>query len=237
MKKEKIMFQPNSWHIFINPLYIIRRNLFLSINNSAKYLYGRMMDFGCGCKPYENLFEVKEYIGVDIKVSGHNHMNSKVDIYYDGTTLPFNDEYFDSVFSSEVFEHIANINEILKEINRVMKPGGKLLATTPFVWPEHEVPYDNYRYTSFGMKHLLESNGFNVLSIAKVGGTIDVLTQLLTFSILNRLLSLPRPLGIFIGAFVIPPINIFGVLMSKLFNKGDTLYLNLVVIAEKNKPK
>ena len=47
-----------------------------------------MLDFGCGQKPYESLFSVEEYVGLDIEVSGHDHTNSKVDTYYDGKNIP-----------------------------------------------------------------------------------------------------------------------------------------------------
>jgi len=73
----------------------------------------------------------------------------------------------DGVFSSETFEHIFNLEEIIKEINRVLKKEGLLLATCPFLWPEHEVPYDYARYTSFAMKNLLEKKWIRNYHIRK----------------------------------------------------------------------
>ena len=103
----------------------------------------RVLDFGCGSKPYENLFiNIDEYVGCDIEVSGHDHLDSKIDYFFDGKNLPFIDDRFDSVVSFEVFEHIFNLPEILKEINRVTKTSGNILISVPFAWGEHEVPYD-----------------------------------------------------------------------------------------------
>jgi len=54
---------------------------------------GIMLDFGCGSKPYKELFSVDKYIGLDIEKSGHNHKEEPIDFYYDGKTIPFKNEY------------------------------------------------------------------------------------------------------------------------------------------------
>ncbi len=132
-----------------NPFYFIRRALLKKVEEYAPQLSGKLLDFGCGSKPYQSLFtRASEYTGLDYEGEGHSHVNEKVDVYYDGKKTPFANQTFDSVFSSEVFEHIFNIDEILPEINRVMKKGGKILITCPFVWHEHEVPVDYARYTT-----------------------------------------------------------------------------------------
>ncbi|HNP98786.1 MAG TPA: class I SAM-dependent methyltransferase, partial [Bacteroidia bacterium] len=153
-------FQPFFWSILINPFFFIRRGLCHGIRKNQKYLTGHMLDFGCGRKPYKNLFSVDRYTGVDIEVSGHSHELSEVDVYYDGKVLPFPDNTFDSFFCSEVVEHIFNLDSILAEIKRVLKPGAKGLLTVPFAWPEHEVPYDFGRYTSFALPLILKKHGF-----------------------------------------------------------------------------
>src|SRR5687768_12801984 len=117
----KQSFEPGIAGIFLNPFYFIRRALFSHIKAMAPSLSGRLLDFGCGRKPYEHLFSVKEYIGIDMEQTGHEHTHSKVDVYYDGKHIPFADESFDSVFCSEVFEHIFNLDEVIEEIGRILK--------------------------------------------------------------------------------------------------------------------
>ena len=124
----KYEFNPN---IFYSG-YLLRKKLLIAVNRYAHYMGGVMMDFGCGSKPYKSLFDVKEYIGVDFNGEGHSHENEQIDVFYDGKKLPFPDNYFDSVFSTEVFEHVFNLEEIIPEIKRVMKPGAKILVTCPF---------------------------------------------------------------------------------------------------------
>jgi len=162
-----------------NPFYFIRSALLEKIREYAPQLSGKLLDFGCGSKPYRSLFtSAADYTGLDVEGEGHSHVNEQVDVFYDGKKIPFDGETFDSVFSSEVVEHIFNIHEILPEINRVMKKGGKILITCPFVWNEHEVPVDYARYTQFALKHLLEKNGFAILVLDKSGDFTMTISQM-----------------------------------------------------------
>jgi SAM-dependent methyltransferase len=139
-------FNPGLIGMFFNPFYFIRKRIYQSIASFAPALEGKLLDFGCGSKAYKSLFTVDEYIGLDVEQSGHSHENEEVDVYYDGKVIPFEDDSFDACFSSEVFEHVFDLEDSLKEIYRVLKPGGKGLFVVPFVWDEHEVPYDFGRY-------------------------------------------------------------------------------------------
>lgn len=73
---------------FFHPYYFIRKGLLKKIKQHAGSLKGRMLDFGCGSKPYRSLFNVKEYIGVDYMNEGHPHENEQIDIFYDGKKSP-----------------------------------------------------------------------------------------------------------------------------------------------------
>ena len=229
----KQSFQPGFPAIFLNPFYFIRRSLFLYIRKLAPRLSGRLLDFGCGRKPYENLFNVDEYIGIDMEQTGHEHKNSKIDVYYDGKNIPFPDESFDSVFCSEVFEHVFNLDEIITEIRRVMKPGGKILITVPFLWNEHEVPYDFGRYSSYGIKYLLEKHEFEILDLQKSGNFARVNCQM-TALYFYSIIDVKNPaLNFLLRMLFIIPINILGSLFMPLLPKNSTLYFNNVVLATK----
>ena len=154
------------WISFLTcPFFIMRKNLYKNIRVYAPALKGTVLDFGCGAKPYRKLFKnCTSYIGVDINNVGHIHKDENIDYYYDGKKLPFENNQFDNVFSSEVIEHIDNLDDIFDEINRVMKKGGYFLVTTPFVWNENEIPNDYCRYSSVGIKKMLNKHGFSVVS-------------------------------------------------------------------------
>jgi SAM-dependent methyltransferase len=224
-----------------NPFWFIRRSLLKKVQEYAPKLSGRLLDFGCGSKPYESLFtNVSEYTGLDFEGEGHSHLNEQVDVFYDGKKIPFGDGSFDSVFSSEVIEHIFNIDEMLPEINRVMKKGGQILITCPFVWNEHEVPVDFARYTQFALKHLLEKNGFTILKIDKSGDFTSTTYQMRMVYVSQHFIPSIPLLGKskFFRTSVAPVLyfimNGWFAFKHWLFPKRNDLYLNNIVLAQKN---
>ena len=220
--------------IWINPFFIIRRGLFRNIKKISNYLKGgKLLDFGCGSKPYEKLFNVDQYIGVDVKKTGHNHINSKIDVFYDGKVMPFRNNEFDHIFTSEVIEHIFNIEDVLIELNRILKKGGFLGLTCPFVWDEHEKPYDFARYSSFGIKHLLKKNNFQIIKIYKSTNYFETIIQMFTAYIYQHCFPKNKILKIFLSIFFISPINIFGILLGKLLPKNYDFFHNNIIIAKK----
>ena len=194
------------------------------------------MDFGCGSKPYRSLFTVDEYIGVDYASEGHSHESEQIDVFYDGKTLPFPNNHFDSVFSSEVFEHIFNLPEILKEINRVMKPGAKILVTCPFAIVEHEVPNDYARYTSFAIKDLFEKAGFRVLEHEKAGNHVETIMQLRIMYIHLHIFPIVRNIPIIRSLFrliVFSTMNVWALFKKTILPCNYDLYLNNIILCEK----
>lgn len=225
-------FHPGVISFFINPYFIIRSGLYRSIKSNARSLNGRLLDFGCGSKPYRNLFKVDQYIGLDIKESGNHKEHKTVDVYYNGKTIPFENNTFDSIFTSEVFEHVFNIDEVLIDLRRVLKVEGKILITVPFVWDEHEVPYDFGRYSSYGIKFLLEKHGFEVISLHKTSNFVLTIFQLWN-SYLFQQLSRFKPLLIVLP-ILLPLNHMIAFIFSFLLPKNKDLYLNNVVLAKKS---
>ena len=230
---QKESFNPSLLSLCINPLFFVRRGLYRGVKANATYMHGRMLDFGCGSKPYKSLFHVQEYVGLDIEKSGHNHANEPIDVFYDGSTIPFEDAYFDTAFSSEVFEHVANLDEILDELYRVMKPGGVLLLTLPFLWEEHETPYDFSRYTSFGGRRMLESKGFQILKLEKSTTYVETVFQLWTVYISQYLLPTNPYIKLLLMPFAIAPVNLLGLLLSTLLPNPQSLYHSNIIVAQK----
>ncbi len=225
-------FQPWVLSIFFHPFFFIRRDLSRNIRLLTPLLSGRLIDFGCGRKPFEKLFQVSEYIGLDIEETGHDHRHSKVDIYYDGKHIPFPDQSFDALFSSEVLEHVFNVEQIIAEWHRVLKPGGRCLVTIPFCWNEHEVPYDFARYTSFAVKDLFERNGFRIVVLKKSGHFARVVFQLWALYF-YELFKKWRLAGYLLSLIFIIPINVLGSILLLILPKDESLYFNNIVVVEK----
>lgn len=229
----KNRFNPGLVGIFSNPFFIARRGLFREISSLSKEINGRVLDVGCGEKPYEQLFAAKEYIGLEYD-NTENRAAKKADVYYDGKKFPFQKAEFDSVVCNEVLEHIFEPDNFVLEIHRVLKPEGKLLLTVPFVWDEHEQPVDYARYSSFGLKNLLQRNGFKVLEQRKSVRDFSIILQLVN-SYLFKKVAKNLFLKYFCIIFIMSILNILGIILAILLPKNDDLYLDNIILAQKVK--
>ena len=225
-------FFPGMYSILFNPFYFARKNLAASISDLSSQMKGNLLDVGCGTKPYRKLFKVDNYCGLDIDSSLTRNL-AVADDFYDGNKFPYQSSTFDSVLCNQVLEHIFTPDDFLKEINRVMKCNAILLLTVPFIWDEHEQPHDYARYSSFGLRALLEKNGFKIIEHRKLGADATVLFQLINAYLFKISLSWPRTLKFLFKLTIMALINLFGVLAGKLLPVNPDLYLDQLVLAEK----
>ena len=231
---EKEQFYPSLLGLFINPFYFARQGLVENIERFSLFVTGKTLDVGCGSKPYQKLFNVSEYIGLEID-SEHNRKNKKADYFYQGDNFPFTDEEFDSVISNQVLEHIFNTDIFFSEINRVLKPQGVLLITVPFVWDEHEQPDDYARYSSFGLKYLLEKHGFKILEYRKSMNDVRIIFQLINAYLYKKTVTSNQYINLITTILLMSSFNILGELLSRILPKNDDLYLDSIILAQKEK--
>lgn len=217
----------------LNPNYISRKWLFNFLNKNFTHLKWILLDFWCGEKPYKYLINVDKYIWVDIKVSWHDNSQNEVDVFWDWKTLPFESGYFDSILSTEVFEHTFNLEEILKELNRVLKLNWKILITVPFVFPEHEIPYDFGRYTKYWLKYLLEENWFEIIISQPTTNDAQTLYQLIRIYLSYNINKYNFIIKNLFKIFIILPFTLIWFLLILIMPKSYNLYLNTWILAKK----
>ena len=105
------------------------------------------LDLGAGRSMYQDLFPNR--ISLDIDPGAHPGVVA--DIHH----LPFPNEKFPIIVCTEVLEHCHSPHQAIAEMRRVLKPEGRLILTTRFMFPLHEVPHDYFRYTKYGLRSLL----------------------------------------------------------------------------------
>ncbi|MGO8822764.1 MAG: class I SAM-dependent methyltransferase [Desulfomonilaceae bacterium] len=221
-------FAPGPMGLFVNPFYFARKGLHKHVVALAHAVRGRTLDVGCGSKPYERHFNAKEYIGIEIE-----GRNKDADFHYDGSIFPFGDEEFDSVVASQVLEHVFNPKEFLSEINRVLRPGGVFLITVPFVWDEHEQPYDYARYSSFGLIHLVQNHGFEIVESRKSTDDVRALFQMINTYIYKKTVTNNNLLNLLLSLVFMAPFNILGEILAAVLPRNPDLYLDNIVLARK----
>ena len=229
---QRQMFFPGWLGIFVNPFYFARSGLRDAMTDFAPMLSGRLLDVGCGSKPYKAIFTVDLYVGLDID-SVISRKRGIADHHYDGHVFPFADASFDSILCNQVLEHVFNPDEFLGEIMRVLKPGGKLLLTVPFVWDEHEQPYDYARYSSFGLRALLEKQGFKIVCHKKIGADASILFQLANTYLFKVTQGWSRSSKLMVTASVMAIVNVMGLLARRMLPDNPDLFLDHIVLAEK----
>lgn len=163
--------------------YYVRSSILRCINNNLPVFKRKLLDIGCGKMPYKDyllgISKITSYTGLDIDTAIEYDASIKPDYTWDGITMPFSDNSFDTAFGTEVLEHCPDPIIILKEVYRVLKPGGAFFFTVPFLWPLHEVPHDEYRYTPFSLSRLMEKAGFDKINLSAMGGWHASLAQML----------------------------------------------------------
>ncbi len=137
---------------------------------SRTYLRGRIVDIGCGRKPYARFMPaaVVAHVGVDHEASPHG--TGAVDIVASAYAIPVEDESFDGALATSVLEHLEEPEEALREWYRILRPGAYIILELPHMWHLHEEPRDFYRFTNHGIRYLLEKVRFEVVELEALTG-------------------------------------------------------------------
>ena len=210
-----------------DPLHIARLLLQKAIEERAGFVRGAVLDLGCGAVPYRHLFaQADRYIGLDLPP------NQEADVLGTALCLPFRDSIFDAVLCSEVLEHVPEPADLLRQVYRVLKPGGVLLLTTPQTWGPHLEPFDFYRYTKHGLRYLAEKSNFHVVEIVPTCGMWATVAQRISDTVVFQYAEGRSQWLIEFLSLLLSPVLMTGYGLDKLFGKrGDTL--DHILLAEK----
>jgi SAM-dependent methyltransferase len=187
----------------------------------------RVLDAGAGESIHAKYFGRQRYIAVDLGVGDAAWNYGNLDAIADLTALPFAGGCFEACINVVTLEHVRDPENALREIERTLKPGGRLLIVVPHEWEVHQIPHDYFRYTRYGMEHLFQRAGFAEWKIEPVGGYFRLMSRRL----LNGLQFFPGPLFFVAALFFGPP-----ALILPLFDSLDrerNFTLGYICIARK----
>jgi len=123
---------------------------------------------------YKNLFPNQLTVDIDQK--------REPDVVADAHTLPFENESFGIILCTEVLEHTLEPQKVINEFERILRPGGKVILTTRFVYPLHDTPHDYWRFTRFGLLELFKNYKVNeIVSETDTFSAIGALLQRICF--------------------------------------------------------
>jgi SAM-dependent methyltransferase len=193
-----------------------------SLMQCGGFIKGTLLDVGCGHRPYEKTYfkTAAKYVGIDYLSD-----RSKPDVIASGLHLPFLDESFDSVVSTEVLEHVPDPLRALREMRRVLKTGSFQILSAPMYWPRHEVPYDFFRYPYDGFLYLIQSSGLTLRKLFNRGHAYAFLGQVLQH--LSPTILQPRPIVWLLNSFF---------LWCDVHRRNDQITLGWTAVCQKGGP-
>jgi SAM-dependent methyltransferase len=164
-----------------------RRAILNALTEQLANFHGTCLDVGCGRMPYRSLIlaapgTVKKYIGMDLRADLRHpaYVQLKApDLEWDGRTIPLDTSTVDCTLATEVFQYFHDVERVMQEVIRVLKPDGLFFFTLPFLWPLHDSPSDQFRYTPFALERLLEQAGFCRIQMKAMGGWDASLAQMI----------------------------------------------------------
>lgn len=122
-----------------------------------QYINGKVLNAGSGSRKIKIGAET-----INLDIDPENKPDVLADL---NTVLPFTDNSFDTIVSVACLEHVPRPWYTIKELHRVLKPGGFAIIGIPFLQPFHAWPHDYTRFTSMGMESLLREGGLVVVVV------------------------------------------------------------------------
>jgi SAM-dependent methyltransferase len=217
----------NIFHHQFFPVCYLRRDL----SRVLPELEGKVIDAGCGRAPYRHLLKDSvKYTGIDVE----SYPEVDLEVSPQGD-WPIESESFDVVLSFQVLEHVVETEVYLAELCRVLRPGGMLILSVPFLYHVHGKP-DCRRWTEEGIRKLLEAY-FEIVEVeleGGVGSTLVILILSWLDEIFTRSFTLRLLKAVLLPVFLIVNfvLNMFGKLVDQI-DSTNSYYSNVLVIARR----
>jgi SAM-dependent methyltransferase len=222
----------------LHPQWIVTRREEKHLQEIAGFLRGRVLDVGSGDRRLENYLPPQiRYIAVDYPPSGRRY-RSLPHIWGDAMRLPFCSGMMDSLVLLEVLEHLPDARAAISEAARVLKSGGLVVATLPFLYPIHDAPFDFGRITQYLIERLAADAGLEIRRLAERGTAMETAALLASLALTQsaiEALQRKHPLALVLAPalFLVPILNMLGYGLSRLLPIHDFMPLGYLAVLEK----
>ncbi len=173
-----------SW-IKTSPLFafnLVNRDRWVAEQAASLPPGARVLDMGAGSCPYRPLFahcryQTQDFAGLDDDQLRHGSYGS-IDYRCDIAAVPVADGEFDAILCTEVLEHVREPVKAVREMARILKPGGRLMLTAPLGSGIHQEPYHYYGgYTPYWFQDFLAEAGFSWIKVEANAGSFSFFAQ------------------------------------------------------------
>lgn len=204
----------------------------------AQHARGLVLDIGSADGRAREWLRDCEYISLDYPATATQMYGTRPDVFADGGALPIVDASIDTVLLLEVLEHVRDAQAVLSNIARVLKPGGLLLLSVPFLYPLHDAPHDYRRYTAPGLEAAIRQCGLVPSTARPRNGGLEAAALLAAIACAEAVLDAWRSRSwrmlIAPAALMsIPFINVFGWIGARAFGGGRLLASGHAIEARK----
>jgi SAM-dependent methyltransferase len=241
-----------TWKVFgkklggsiLHPQYFLQKQSDRRRAIIEAHLKGRVLDIGSGdAEPhYPRKEAVASYITLDLPETNVRYLK-RPQVFADAHALPFSGGVFDGVLLLEVLEHVRYPNLVLEEARRVLREGGTLCVSTPFLYPLHDEPYDFFRFSLYGLREMLrhedwqiifEDEYSNFLIFSALSWNLYLMHQMQRLAEQSRYVTLIISLPIV--AVLVLCANLLAMSFKFLFSKSR-FPINYCFIARKTRPQ
>lgn len=190
--------------------WIVGRHLLPLLEELGASESGIVLDLACGSSPFRMYFPgASEYLRIDINPPDEGVARGSM------LSIPLEDSRVDTILLFQAISDVLNPGDVLSEMRRVLKPGGRVLLFESMCYPEHDLPHDYYRIMPAALTALASTNELSVESLERLGGLFTRFSVLWNTFIMGGLSRFR----------LLRPMSMLGIVSANVFMYGlDRLY-------------